>query len=606
MDFSEPVTREECVSRILDYIANSQSATTREQIIPPLKVLARKSLDLCILIYIEARRKNDQKLWAEMELTEVDIGKIMFAWFNNPQADDISAMTPMTVATRKGTSIYCNIRDMIPELMKPDAMFLPSKLPPLPPRAFAANLGLEMAGPLPTTISVEDFTTTLASMSVGPLQQAEFLLYWFLKFPRNVLEKYEPAIAQHATDFALYMLLPKLATAMIQTNAAILKTGRIAKTEDSWIETLHKLLSRIMLLPYAMCMLNGMANTFISAAKTIAGDNINNAKLAVFNFTVKALTEVSVGIRERSGYSDEPMDGRTDDLLEFGVFYEMLVCSLQGNTKKAEEDISLIIMGLLQADVRSCQSEEIVRGAGAYAINVLLHVVEHIARARDDSTIANADKIMNLQGTLLTTQIIVPYRFDLYIHTKALVMYKSLMMRDMRTKLIIEKIFDDMSWPSEKLTTLMANLIVHATLYCYAKKTPFWDRLEMLDVLFNQARKIQSRDLACFVLVMALKASFQNDEGTEYIRAWAKSSDMLCDEINGLKNSICADVANSVPVSAIAIELLQEMEVACKDTVLIDRTDTKVQRILSVATYFDYFSVVTNFPIKHVETTEEL
>lgn len=598
MDFSEPITREDCVTRIHEYIVNGKGM--REHVIPPLKALARKSLDLCIQIYLEARRENDQKLWQSMELTSAEIAHLIHTWFNNPQADDTTTMKPVILAIRRNESVYWSVREQIPMLMTQSAMFLPSKLPALPPAAFAANLGLEMTGKLPETISVEDFAAVMERLVPAPLQQAEFLMYWFHKFPKPSIDKYEAVVAQHASEVAIYMLVPKIAEAYILAYVSLHKTGMLSKADIAFNE-LGKFLSRATVYQYSMCMLNGSTGALLDIAKRLTVNNVDIAKSALLNFATRALIETSVGIHERSSYSDEPADMRDNDLLEFGVFYEMFFMSLPTNTRIAEEKISNIIIRLLQADARDYQESMPIKGTMAYAINTLLHILELLARTRDDSTIVNSDKILNLQGALLSqNQTVVPYKFDLYVHTKILVLYKSLMMQEMQAKQIIEEIFNDVSWDTKRLRMLLADLIVHATLYCYSKKTPFWDRIGMLDILFAQARKIKSRDLACFVLVMASKASVDDDEGHAIVRGWATSTEELRREIRGLGESICNDIMKSCPVSAISAELIQELGIACKGTALIDRLDIDVKKMLSVATYFDYFLVVSGFPTKRV------
>ncbi len=585
----ETATQEEWISRARDLMSRE---TNTAIVIPFLQRTARRSFACCVWVYFESRRRNDEKLWRVMGLSTSEIFAMLQRWIADRNADEAVLETPVILALHPNRSLYLQCRQQLRSLLEESAGFFPTKAPPFSASPFSANLGLpvEDVNAFLKAIPLGVFSAQLERLTAGPLQQAEFLLYWLPRIPGLKFEPYGQAICTHGTDVAIYLAAPAISELMVLAFALQDK-----RTDKSWFDAYATVFAKTSSLPYFVCTLKEKVRTLLAAATNRCRKDESLGKAALFRFAAFALRSVTTGIHERNAYVGEAAWNHDDELLEFGVFYELFMASVSSNTREAWRKTSNVLEKLVDGELA-----EVASGPGrmAYAINILFHVAEYLSRERDEALDVISSKVFKTLRELAAKSSL-PYKYDYYLHMNIITLYYSLQVREVNARAAIEQIFDDSLW-KESLGRgglgkhYQANILVHAIIYCAQKKTPLWDMMNMMDLLWDQANKLGVRDLACFFLVLASVASKEDDIGRACVRKWAMQDHL--GEIRGLCAAISEEIVAKKPVSAISIALLREMGSGVSGEVVIDATDVGVKQLLTIATYFEYFRAVESVP----------
>jgi len=582
------LTSEEWISQAQESLVSEQDP---QKILQILKTVAHQSFPCSVWAYFETRKplygSNGDKLWRMIDLSTQKIFEMINHWMATGCPDSLIFRTPTTLALAPKKSLYYQCRNALPELMKEAAGFLPSAMPPFAPSPMSANLRLPMPEntQMPKTISPDVFGEQLQKLRTTPVIQGEYLLYWLEKIPRQVFAGYVTHITAHIERVALYIIAP-LVTELAVVSMATRATAKTSEKTE-WTESYIQLFATLASSPFYICTLKGKLASLLDSVEKVCKDK-TVAKSALFQFAEKALVSISSGIHIRNA-GLKCTD--SSQLLEFGVLYEMFAMALPTDTKEAARSITKILTELIEIE---CKNISTSAGCMAYAINVLLCVLEFLARNREEAipSLSVESKMFESLRSLAHASV-MPYKYDYYLHMNILTVYSCLQTTDVDSREFVQKVFDDSMWqescgPSGPGLKYKANIFVHEVLYCSKKKTLLWNRMDMLDILINQARQLKNRDLMCFLMVMTSSASKEDDDGCNHVRQWAAG----VGEFQFVGQSISQDILQKIPVSMVSTSLLREMGVEVPGDVLVDHENLEIRQLLTAGTFMDYFVAV--------------
>jgi hypothetical protein len=563
-----------------------QTAVDAEGACALLRETARANLECCIWVYMETR-KRDERLWISVRPPPDEIEQMLSKWINDSHGDIRYRARPELIALEPNQSPYLVCRKHLPKLLEQSSGFLARALTPLPPSRLVANIGLPMATgvPLPTSITPGDFKMQLEKLKNADIPQGEYLIYWLKRISPEQFPNFVASIGASITRVATYMIARDLSELAIMAHAHIFANrGRC-----DWANAYTDLAVKFGGIPYYISALRGSISTIMQRVEKAYGRAC--ALLGLFKFTTSSLYATSIEIASTRKILWEPIMDNESDLLEFGGFYELFMESLKSDTVVDAKNVKLEIEIYLRAEVDNIEKNP---GALAYAINVLLHLIERLIRTRPE-TIRMAESAAFKFLLQLANDAVMPYRDGYYLHLNILNIFLCLQDRTIQVKPAIVRIFDNTliggncNPISQASINYRANMLVSTILYCTCFSELFWNMMNMLEFLMAQARLVRVEEFVFLLVVIVAQVSANDIEGCAYVKNWFARN---AQEMSNYAENVCLRIRQGVTIPRIAALFLKTLNVPTPPDVAIDQTDTVVRRCLVAGTYIDYISAV--------------